>query len=147
MQNPAVDRYADRIMKTVPKIRVENSGSEETDTDDDDEGWHSASSTTSVFEASEKRSVCAHYAGAIGRLVVFSKGIRYVRSVPAKKEPWQHDFLELAEMMKVEGSAMSKVVSSPDQLEIKLTHESKLRIEGMKERDEAFSTIIAFSSL
>lgn len=137
------------MTKSVPKIRVENSESEETDTDvdDDDEGWYSASSTISVLEASDIRSFRAHHAGTIGRLIVFSKGICYVRSVPTKKELWRHDFLDLAEMRKVEGSALSKVVSSPDQLEIKLTDESKLKIEGMKERDEAFNTIIAFSSL
>ncbi|KAL2037723.1 hypothetical protein N7G274_009448 [Stereocaulon virgatum] len=149
LANPTVERYSGRMTKTVPKIRVENDESEETDTeaDADDEGWYSASSSTSVLEASDIRSFRAHYAGTIGRLVIFSKGIRYVRSVPMKKELWRHDFLELAEMRKVEGSALSKVVSSPDQLEIKLTDESKLKIEGMKERDEAFNTIIAFSSL
>ena len=148
LADPAVDRYTGRITNAVPKIRVENSESEETNTDDEnDEGWYSASSTTSILEANDIRSFRAHFLGTIGRLIVFSKGIRYVRSLPSKKEMWRRDFLELAEMRKIEGSAMSKMVSSPDQLEIKYTDGSKLQIEGMRERDEAFNTIIGFSSL
>ena len=56
-------------------------------------------------------------------------------------------FIQLAEMRKVEGNRLSKMVSSADQLEIKNMHGRKYCIEGMKERDEAFNTIIAFSGL
>lgn len=131
---------------TVPRIDVE--GVERTETSSDDsEDWCSASSTTSVLESTDLRSFRAQSHGSIGRLIVNSKGIRYVRSV-AKKELWRRDFLELAEMRKVGGSKRSTFASlSPDQLEIKCTDGSKLHLEGMKERDEAFNTIIAFSSL
>ncbi|KAK0510724.1 hypothetical protein JMJ35_007156 [Cladonia borealis] len=147
LANPALDRYTGRMTRTVPKIRVENPESEIEDTDDD-EGWDSASSTTSVLETSDIRAFRAHCSGTTGRFIIFSKGIRFVRSFPLpKKELWRYDFLELAEMRKIEGSTFSKLVSSPDQLEIKLTDGTKLQIEGMKERDEAFNTIIGFSSL
>ncbi len=148
LANPALDRYTGRMTKSVPKIRVENPESEIEDIDGDDDGWYSASSTTSVLETSDIRAFRAHCSGSTGRLIIFSKGIRFVRSFPIpKKELWRYDFLELAEMRKVEGSTFSKLASSPDQLEIKLTDGSKLPIEGMKERDEAFNTIIGFSTL
>lgn len=147
LANPAIDGYSGQIT-TVPKIRVENGQSEDEEADEDDDGWYSASSTTSVLEASDIRSFRAQYSGNLGRLIVFSKGIRFVRSLPPKKETWRCDYLELAEMRKVEGSTVSKLTSgSPDQLEIKCIDGSKLHFDGMKERDEAFNTIIAFSSL
>lgn len=140
-----MDRYTGCTI-TVPRIRVERSRSGES-SDDDDDGWYSADSTTSVLEASDIRSFRAQSLGVVGRLIVFSNGIRYVRSVP-KKEIWRRTFLEMAEMRKVEGSTLSKLTSmSPDQLEIKCIDGSKLHLEGMRERDEAFNTIIAFSSL
>lgn len=149
LANPTVDRYTGRV-GAIPKINIEGDLSTEEysdDDDDDDDGWHSASSTTSVLEGTDIRSFRAQSHGSIGRLVVFSKGIRYVRSV-AKREMWRRDYLELAEMRKVEGSTISKFASlSPNQLEIKCIDGSKLHLEGMKERDEAFNTIIAFSSL
>ena len=148
LANPALDRYTGRMTKSVPKIRVENPESKIDDTDDDDDGWYSASSTTSVLETSDIRAFRAHCSGSTGRLVVYSKGIRFIRSFPfPRKEMWRYDFLDLAEMRKIEGSTFSKLASSPDQLEVKLTDGSKLQIEGMKERDEAFNTIIGFSSL
>ena len=146
LANPAIDQYTGR-MTTVPKIKIEGDDSAEDEGDDDDEGWFSASSTTSVLEASDIRSFRAQSGSSIGRLIVFTKGIRYVRSLP-RKELWRQNYLDLAEMRKVEGSNMSKLASlSPDQLEIKCVDGTKLHLEGMKERDEAFNTIIAFSSL
>ena len=144
--NPAVNKYTGRIT-TIPIIQVEGDDSTERDGDDDEEGWFSASSTTSVLEASDIRSFRAQSGGSIGRLIVFTKGVRYVRSLP-RKELWRRNYLDLAEMRKVEGSTLSKLGSlSPDQLEIKCVDDTKLHLEGMKERDEAFNTIIAFSSL
>ena len=146
--NPALDSYTGRMTKTVPKIHVENSDSvpEDHDDSDDDDGWYSASSTTSALEASDIRAFRARSNNSIGRLIVFSRGIRFVRSLP-KKQLWRYDFLELAEMRKIEGSALSKLALSPNQLEIKFTDGSKLQLQGMKDRDEAFNTIIGFSSL
>lgn len=144
--NAAADHYTGHT-SNVPRINVDGDESAEKYSDGDEDCWYSASSTTSVLEATDVRSFRAQSHGSIGRLIVFSKGIRYVRSV-AKKEMWRRDYMELAEMRKVEGSTFSKFVSlSSDQLEIKCIDGSKLHLEGMKERDEAFNTIIAFSSL
>ena len=144
---PALDQYTGR-MTIVPKIRVEGSDSEDEDNDsDDDEGWYSTCSTTSVLEASDIRSFRCQSQNVIGRLVIYSKGVRFVRSLP-KKELWRQNYLDLVEMRKVEGSRISKLASlSPDQLEIKVMDGSKLHLEGMKERDEAFNTIIAYSGM
>ena len=145
--HPAMEYYTGHVT-TVPKLKVEGIGSEEKENDDgDDEGWCSACSTTSILEASDIRSFRCQSQKVIGRLVVHSKGVRFVRSLP-KKELWRWNYLDLAEMRKVEGSTMSKLASlSPNQLEIKLIDGSKLHCEGMKERDEAFNTIIAFSGM
>lgn len=148
LANPAVEEYSG-CMITVPKIKVEGSASEDEDNDDDDdEGWYSACSTTSVLEASDIRSFRCQSHKVIGRLVIYSKGVRFVRSRLPKKELWRRDYLDLAELRKVEGSTVSKLASlSPDQLEIKCIDGIKLHLEGMKERDEAFNTIIAYSGL
>lgn len=144
--NAATDHYTGHT-SNVPRINVEADESAEKYSDDDEDCWYSASSTTSILEATDIRSFRAQSHGSIGRLVVFTKGIRYVRSV-AKKEIWRLNYMELAEMRKVEGSTISKFASlSSDQLEIKCIDGSKLHLEGMKERDEAFNTILAFSSL
>ena len=143
LAHPAVDQYTGRMI-TVPQIKVESSDSED---EDDDEGWYSACSTTSVLEASDIRSFRCQSQNFVGRLVVYSKGVRFVKSLP-KKELWRRNYLDLAEMRKVEGSRISKLASlSPDQLDIKLIDGSKLHLEGMKERDEAFNTIIGYSGM
>ena len=146
--NPTMDEYTGR-MTAVPKIRIEGGDTPATDNNDgdSDDSWHSTSSSTSVLEASDVRSFRTYSHGIVGRLVVFTKGIRYVRSLP-KKEIWRLDFLEIAEMQKVQGSNVSKLGSlSTDQLDIVCVDGGAFHLEGMKERDEAFNTIIAFSSL
>lgn len=155
LANPAV-RHTGLTTK-VPKIKIEDRGSNneddgDDDDDDDDRSWYSACSSTSVLADSAIRSFRCQAHKVIGRLVIYSNGIRLVRSLPRpKKEIWRRDYIELAEMRKVEGSsAMSKLTSlSSDQLEIKFIDGSKVHFEGMKggERDEVFNSIIAFSGL
>ena len=146
LANPSVDGYTGRMI-TVPRIQVQGDESAKDYSDSDDEGWYSASSSTSVLEASDIRSFRAQSHGVIGRLIVFTKGVRYVRSLP-KKELWRKDYLEFVELRKMEGSNASKLTSlSPDQLDIKCTDGETFKIKGMVERDEAFNTIIAFSGL
>ena len=133
-------------MTSVPKIQVEGDQSAKSESEEEDkDGWYSASSTSSILESSDIRSFRAQSQHAIGRLVVYSKGIRFVRSIP-KKELWRLNFLELAEMRKIKGSTKIASMASA-QLEIKCVDRSIVLVEGMKERDEAFNTIIAFSSL
>ena len=141
--NPTAKQYIGHL-ETVPKIKIEGRESEEGEEDRD---WHSAASITSVLDENDIRSFRALSHGIIGRLVVFPKGIRYVQILP-KKELWRYDFLDLVEMRKIEGLLASKLAfMSPNQLEITCIDGSKLHLEGMGKRNEAFNTIIAFSGL
>ena len=150
LANPAVDRYMGQT-KTMPKIHVngglpDDSHDHSSDDDNDDDDWQSATSTTSVLEASDLRSFRASSGSSIGRLVVYSKGVRFIKS-PSKFQEWTVPFLEMAEMSKAQGGRLSKLVSSPNQLQIKTVDGIDFCLENMKARDEAFNTIIAFSGL
>ena len=146
-RQPAVDEYTGR-MTTAPRIRVEGSDSKDEDNDDDDdEGWCSACSTTSLLEASDIRSFRCQLHKVIGRLIIDLNGIRFVRSLP-KKELWRQNYLGLAEMRKSTMSTLPTLASlSRNQLEIKCIDGSKLSFKGMKERDEAFNYVIAYSGM
>ena len=135
-------------MTEAPEIMFAGSHSEdEESTDDDNESWYSTCSTTSVLEASDMRSFRCQSNKVVGRLVVFSNGIRFVRSLP-KKELWRRTYLDLAEVRKAEGSTISRLASlSRHQLEIICFDGSKLHLEGIRERDEAFNAIIAYSGI
>ena len=147
LREPAMDENR-RHLTTVPKIVVEGGGArDEGNNADDDQSWYSACSTNSARDISDIRSFRCQSHHVFGRLVVHSKGIRFVRTLPTK-ELWRRNYLDLAEMRKVEGSTLSKLTSlSPNQLEIKCVDRSKLHLEGMKERDEAFNMIVAHSGM
>lgn len=130
---------------TLPTIQIGN-GESGYEALSDDEGWYSASSSTSVLEANDIRSFRASYKGTIGRLILYSGGVRFARSIK-KKELWNVSFLELTEMRKVEGTKLSKFISSRDRLEVQSLDGRRFSLEAMKERDEAFNTIIGFSGL
>lgn len=128
-------------LQMIPNITVDGGRS------DDDEDWYSVSSSTSVLDDSDIMAyrACSH--GVIGRLIIHSGGLRFVRSV-MRKELWRHSFLELAEMTKHESSLISRLPTiSSQSLELKLIDGDKLTIEGMKDRDSAFNSIIGFSGL
>lgn len=119
----------------------------DSNTDDDDEDWHSAISSTNILNDSDIISFRAYSQGLVGRLIVHSGGIRFVQSL-IKKELWKRTFLELVEMRKVEGSLVSKITMKDfEQLEFKFSDGNSLLLKIMKNRDEAFNTIIGFSSL
>ena len=139
----AVDNSSSNTV-AIPKIQVDAEYSEE-DTNSDD-SWQTAISATSVLDECDFRSFRAHYEGATGRFTVFSNGVRFVRSLK-RKEIWRVLFTELIEMRKIEGNKFSQLMSLSDQLEIKSTNGRIFDIEGMKERDEAFNAVIAFSGL
>lgn len=126
----------------IPMVAVSD-----TNTDDNDEDWHSATSSTSVLDASDILSFRAHLQGVVGRLIIHSGGIRFVRSLN-KKELWRRTFLELAEMRKLEGSLFSKITMKTfEQLEIKSSDGDSVLLEKLNNRDEAFNAIIGFSAL
>ena len=147
LANPAADVYRGSI-RTVPKIMVRADDSEdEENTNGDKDGWYSACSTTSSVEASDIRSFRCQAQKVGGRLVIYSNGIRFVRSL-SKKELWKRDYLDLAEVIKAEGSTMSSLASlSRNQLEIICVDGSKFRLKGIEGRDELFNCIIAYSGM
>ena len=147
LAKPAAEAY-DGSMTTVPKIMVRGEDLEdEQDTDDDNKSRYSSCSTTSDVEGSDIMKFRCQSQEVIGRLVVFSKGIRFVRSLP-KKEMWRRNYIDLAELRKAKGSTMSGLTSlSRNQLVIICVDGSKLHFNGIKGRDEAFNAIIAYSGM
>ncbi|KAI4257744.1 MAG: hypothetical protein LQ352_001519 [Teloschistes flavicans] len=129
------------LVQSVPGISVDDSSSI------DDEEWHSASSGTSVLGGSDIAAYRAFSRGVVGKLIVYADGLRFVRSIKSK-ELWRRSFLELAEMRKKESSSLSKLaIKSSPTLELKFIDGSKTALEGMKESDSAFNTIIGLSGL
>lgn len=130
---------------SAPAVGLEDGADEDEQEEDDD--WHSVSSSASILEESDILAFRAQCDGVPGRLIVYSSGVRFVRSL-VKKEIWRHNFLELAEMRKLEGGTKSKLKLMPfEQLEFKLTDGKILHLQAVKNRDEAFNTIIGFSGL
>ena len=145
--NLAIDKHTCHLT-TVPSFKVDGSTPDEEDGADTDSGsgWQSASSTTSVLDASDIRSFRVRCDGVIGRLIISSNGVRFVR-ILKRKELWRILFIELTEMRKMEGSRVSRPVLLSDQLEIRSIEGKHFVISGMKERDEVFNNIIGFSGL
>lgn len=148
-----IERAADRVYQSeqdsaqassyhkpahvAPKVTVES---------DEDGDWDSVHSTTSFLDA-DFVSYRAFSQGVVGRLIVYSGGIRFVSSFK-RKELWRHSFLGLVEMRKKDGSAASKIpMISPQSLEVTFVNGSKVVFEGMRERDAAFSSILGLSGL
>ena len=131
-------------MAALPRIALEGNDAED---DDGEEDWHSVNSSHSILETNDIRAFRAQWHGVVGRLIVYSNGIRFVRSL-LKKEMWRISFLELAEMRKLSVSSMPRFAKMmSEQLEIKCIDESILRLEMKQGRDEAFNIIIGFSGL
>ncbi|KAG8529836.1 uncharacterized protein KY384_005317 [Bacidia gigantensis] len=131
---------------SVPQITINSGLSDPPDDESFDDDWHSVNSTTSILEGSDIRSFRGLSGGSLGRLIVYSKGIRFVNSI-GRAESWRMSFLDLKELRKSEGTRAAKLLSLPDRLEIKRLNGSGIHVEGMKKRDDAFNSIIAFSGL
>ncbi|KAL8836911.1 MAG: hypothetical protein Q9176_006041 [Flavoplaca citrina] len=131
------------VPQVGPNISVDATESDE----DEDEDWQSVESSTSILDGSDFVSYRAFSEGVIGRLVVYSGGIRFVSSLKSK-EIWRRSFLELVEMRKKDGFAASKLpMVSSQSLELKFIDNSKIVLDGMRERNSAFSSILGMSSL
>ena len=137
-------------MAVLPKIPIKVTQPADTDEDDqdnDDTSWHSADSLCSVLDSRDIVAFKARFDNTTGRFIVYTNGVRFVRSWK-KKELWRRTFLELAEMRKLDGSTLSRVtLKSLEQLELTFTDGSSVVLEAMKDRDEAFNTIIGFSAM
>lgn len=146
--HPYLVNYTDQIA-TVPELPIRVTQLANTDEDDQDDGasWHSADSSCSVLDSRETVAFKARSDNTTGRFIVYTNGVRFVRSWK-KKELWQRTFLELAEMRKLDGSTLSRLtLKALEQLELTFTDGSSVVLEAMKDRDEAFNTIIGFSAL
>lgn len=137
--------------KVMPKITVnvdKTNEVHETNADTaDDESWYSADSSSSVLEGTDILSFRARWGIKTGRLVVYSNGVRFVRSL-RRKELWRKSFLEMAEMRKLEGSTASRLtLKRPEELELTFTDGDSIILGAMNDRDEAFNSIIGFSAL
>ena len=136
-------RHTDQL-PLIPTLDIQDYDS---DSESDDDDWHSVSSSTSILDSSDIISFRAEWHKAIGRLIVYSSGVRFVRSLP-KKELWRKPFLDLTEMRKTRGSSISKItMMTVEQLELTFVDGGSVTVEILKDRDEAFNTIIGFSAL
>lgn len=83
----------------------------------------------------------------MGRFIVSTEGIRFVRSI-LHKEMWNYSYSELKEPRKLRGSTVSKLTrSSIEQLEFEFKDGTVEQVRGIKDRDEAFNTVLGFSGL
>ncbi|KAL8830962.1 MAG: hypothetical protein Q9191_001142 [Dirinaria sp. TL-2023a] len=146
---PYLENYAGQIA-ALPKIPIEvtqPAGTEEHDGEDDGASWHSADSSYSILDSRDIVAFKARSDKTTGRFIVYTNGIRFVRS-PKQKELWRRTFPELAEMRKLDRSTLARVTRKAlEQLELTFTDGSSIVLEAMKDRDEAFNTIIGFSAL
>ena len=134
--------YTGRI--DIPHIVLANDSSNHADSDSD---WHSACSAASVLDSIDILSFRAKWHSVRGRLAIYSSGVRFVQSF-TRNEMWKLPFLEMAEMRKMQGSKLSKLVfASPEQLEFEHANGSTILVESINNRDEAFNSIIGFSNL
>lgn len=147
IQDSRIGVYAGQTTP-APKVTIEVTHPEEADSDNEDAvSWHSAESSSSVLDSSDIIAFGARSNNHTGRLIIYANGVRFVRSLN-KQELWRHSFLELAEMRKLEASVISRVtLKSLEQLELILTDGASTVLDAMKDRDEAFNTIIGFSAL
>jgi len=88
------------------------------------------------------------HAGIIGRLIISTTSIRFMRSVD-QTLLWTHPFADLVEMRKATSTGrlgkLAPTVVPNEGLSLLWTDGEKSVLEGMRKRDEAFNTIIGFS--
>lgn len=84
-----------------------------------------------------------------GRLAISPSGISFIRMFPAK-ELWSRHFHEISEMRKITGSAagrgIGKIIEGKT-LEFRFMDGGVDQVEAVRKRDEAFNSIVGFSSL
>lgn len=145
-EDPRIDVYAGQTT-AVSKVTLEITRPEEDYSDSDAESWHSAGSSSSVLDGSDVIAFRARSNKHSGRFIIYANGVRFVRSLN-KRELWRRPFLDLAEMRKLEASVASRAkLRNFEQLKLTFIDGTSVVLDGMKDRDEAFNTIIGFSAL
>lgn len=86
--------------------------------------------------------------GIPGTLILSLSGLRFHRNFPTKRL-WDHSFVDLRELKKVDGKAIKSLakLQRPKKLIIITSNSSRIILEDMKKRDEAFNMLIGFSGL
>ena len=127
--------------------------------DTSEEEWYSAGSGGSVLAGADILAFRGQSHGVPGKLIIYSGGIRFVRSLK-HKELWKISFVDLMEMRKEQSSALSKVLPTSKyvptskvfpitsrSLEFDSVDKKGPYVVFLKERDEAFKSIIGSSNL
>ena len=71
------------------------------DDDDDDDEFRSVSSDLEILDETTLYSINSEYNLLPGRLIISPNGLRFVLSLPYRREVWYRSFMELVEMKKV----------------------------------------------
>jgi len=118
------------------------------DRDDGSDEYESASSSLSasnLLESTDIISFKGTYNGTRGRLIIQSDGLRFVRTL-ASKQLWYRPFSDLLEMRKIDGQHMARL-KNKSSLEFEYFDGTVEHIDNIRQRDEAFNTVIGFSAL
>lgn len=136
-------------LDTSPPLQTGPTDKPDASEDSDGDSWHSADSSTSILGGLDLLSFHCRQGLTSGRLIIFSSGLRFVRSAPRvsmRKEVWRHEWHELAEIRKVKDGTIAKIVQK-EGLELELVEGDCIRVDGMKARDKAFNCIVGFSGM
>ncbi|GAB7340387.1 hypothetical protein MBLNU457_6829t1 [Dothideomycetes sp. NU457] len=114
MSLPVVTKDVPGYSRTYP---VDDPRPRDPDYDSDGDSiasFATAASTTSLLGQTDLVSFYCRYKGIPGRVIIYSDGLRFVRSshlTGPRKELWRHDWNTLMEVRKTNFSTMAKVVS------------------------------------
>ncbi|KAI9760674.1 MAG: hypothetical protein M4579_001538 [Chaenotheca gracillima] len=154
--NPGLTAYAGTLH--APHIVTSNSdgvdgdiqlqASSDSSLDSESSGdYFSIESSHSILDETDLMSFRGEWNGRPGRLIVYSSGVRFVSRIPTKKECWRRGFMELREMRKRVGHAVPKALDLDQQIVLEFTDGEVVQIKALRNRDEAFNTVIGFSGL
>lgn len=167
------DHSGSSLKSMVPNDET-SSDTSDSSSGSDATSFQSVSSASSILDSTDLRSFRAYSSGGhVGHLIVYTDGIRFVRSrlIPRGepedpgRELWRCTFQSLVELrkfndkdggssaatagrvMKFLSSSRAVASGKGGGLAMSCTDGQERTLRGMVERDEAFNTIIAFSGL
>lgn len=115
---------------------------------DDTASFHTVDSATSILEDMDILSFRSFMQGISGRLVIFSDGLRFMRTSPlssTRKEEWSRPWSQLVEISKADHN-VAKLVKT-EGLDLVFSGGIKFELEQVNQRDKAFNCILGFSGL
>ena len=149
--HPSLARYAGNLDLPLPIVQLGDSIEQQSnESSSDDEDWHSVASTDSILAKTDIIAFRAFWGKSSGHLIVYSSGIRFVRSIKSM-ELWNLPFVEMKEMRKfhrgVKGGSKLSGILSRRWLEFVGVDGQIYALEVVRDRDKAFNYIIGFSNL